>query len=178
MSQRWRKYSPEFRARALELLKSCSSVSGLARELGIRRKWLYKWRNQARAKPARAGGDAKSPVPVEAVREPENGALRQRVAGLEQQLVGRQTAEIDFFRGPRRNSWVSWQDNGTDCAPTGAAWRPVPIWRRASRAPCVRGPRAVTPIRPYGVTWNPANENDTNWLTRTAFPPESESVVS
>ena len=40
MSQKRRKYSPEFRARALELLKSCSSVSGLARELGNRRKWL------------------------------------------------------------------------------------------------------------------------------------------
>ena len=97
MSQRWRKYSPEFRARALELLKSCSSVSGLARELGIRRKWLYKWRNQARAKAGRTGGDAQSPAPVEAVREPESGALRQRVADLER-LVGRQTAEIDFFR--------------------------------------------------------------------------------
>ena len=97
MSQRWRKYSPEFRARALELLKSCSSVSGLARDLGIRRKWLYKWRNQARAKAARTDGDAKSPAPVEAVREPEKEALRQHVADLEG-LVGRQTAEIDFFR--------------------------------------------------------------------------------
>jgi transposase-like protein len=81
----------------LELLKSCSSVSGLARELGIRRKWLYKWRNQARAKPAATGGDAKSPAPAEAVRGPEKEALRQRVAELEG-LVGRQTAEIDFFR--------------------------------------------------------------------------------
>ncbi len=101
MSQRWRKYSPEFRARALELLKSCTNVSELARQLGIRRKWLYKWRNQARAKAARGGGDAQSPAPVAAVREPENGALRQRVADLER-LVGRQTAEIDFFRNALR----------------------------------------------------------------------------
>lgn len=101
MSQRWRKYSPEFRARALELLKSCSNVSELARELGIRRKWLYKWRNQARAKAARTDGDAKSRAPVEAVREPEKEALRQRVAELER-LVGRQTAEIDFFRSALR----------------------------------------------------------------------------
>jgi transposase-like protein len=83
------------------LLKSCSSVSGLARELGIRRKWLYKWRNQAGAKPARTGGDAKSRAPAEAVREPGNEALRQRVADLEG-LVGRQTAEIEFFRGALR----------------------------------------------------------------------------
>jgi transposase-like protein len=101
VSQKWRKYSPEFRARALELLKSCTSVTGLARELGIRRKWLYKWRNQARAKPAKAGGDAKSPALVETVREPENEALRQRIADLEG-LVGRQAAEIDFFKGALR----------------------------------------------------------------------------
>jgi transposase len=97
VSQGWRKYSPAFRARALKLLKSCSNVSELARQLGIRRKWLYKWRNEARAKPARSGGDAKFPAPAEAVREPEDGALRQRIADLEG-LVGRQTAEIDFFR--------------------------------------------------------------------------------
>ena len=101
MSQRWRKYSPAFRARALELLKSCSNVSELARELGIRRKWLYKWRNQARAKAARTDGDTKFPAPVEAVREPDNGALRQRLADLER-LAGRQTAEIDFFRNALR----------------------------------------------------------------------------
>ncbi len=97
MSQGWRKYSPAFRARALELLQSCSNVSELARDLGIRRKWLYKWRNEERAKPARSGGDAEFPAPAEAVREPEDGALRQRIADLEG-LVGRQTAEIDFFR--------------------------------------------------------------------------------
>ena len=101
MSQRWRKYSPAFRARALELLKSCSNVSELARDLGIRRKWLYKWRNQARAKAARTDGDTKFPAPVEAVREPEKEALRRRIADLEG-LVGRQTAEIDFFRSALR----------------------------------------------------------------------------
>lgn len=101
MSQRWRKYSPEFRARALELLKSCSNVSELARELGIRRKWLYKWRNQAQAKAGRTDAGAKSRAPAEAVREPGNGALRQRLADLER-LVGRQTAEIDFFRNALR----------------------------------------------------------------------------
>jgi transposase len=101
VSQGWRKYSPEFRARALELLKSCSNVSELARDLGIRRKWLYKWRNQARAKAARTDGDTKFPAPVEAVREPEKEALRRRIADLEG-LVGRQTAEIDFFRNALR----------------------------------------------------------------------------
>ena len=111
MSQRGRKYSPEFRARALERLKSCSSVSGLARELGVRRKWLYAWRDEARAAVARTDGDAQSPAPVEAVRDPEDEALRQRVADLER-LVGRQTAEIDFFRGVLRRVEERRQSSG------------------------------------------------------------------
>ena len=111
MSQRWRKYSPEFRARALERLKSCPSVSGLARELGVRRKWLYAWRNEARATIARAGGEAQAPPSGEAVRDPENEALRQRVADLER-LVGRQSAELDFFRGALRRVEERRQSSG------------------------------------------------------------------
>ena len=111
MSQRWRKHSPEFRARALELLKSCSSVTGLAKELGIRRKWLYEWRNQARATPARAAGGAELAAPVEAARDAESEALRQRVADLER-LVGRQAVEIDFFRGALRRVKERRQSSG------------------------------------------------------------------
>jgi transposase-like protein len=44
----WLKYSPEFRAQALERLKSCDNVSRLARELKIPRRWLYLWRDRAR----------------------------------------------------------------------------------------------------------------------------------
>jgi transposase-like protein len=54
MSQKWRKYSPEFRRDALE--KACANVTQLARELGIRRKWLCQWKTDA------AGGQAAAPV--------------------------------------------------------------------------------------------------------------------
>ena len=101
MSQKPRKYSLEFRARALELLKSCSSVSGLARELGIRRKWLYEWRKQAQAKAAGRDGGVVAPEPAEAAPDRESEALRERIAELER-LVGRQAAEIDFFRSALR----------------------------------------------------------------------------
>jgi transposase-like protein len=47
MSQKWRKYSPEFRRDALEKMKTCANVTRLARELGIRRKWLYEWKDDA-----------------------------------------------------------------------------------------------------------------------------------
>jgi transposase-like protein len=99
VSQKPRKYSLEFRARALELLKSCSSVSGLARELGIRRKWLYEWRNQAKA--AEASESPKVSAPAEPAPERESEAPRLRIAELER-LVGRQAAEIDFFKNALR----------------------------------------------------------------------------
>lgn len=96
----WLKYSPEFRAQALERLKSCDSVSGLARELKISRKWLYLWRERARATE-----DAQT------VEDRETERLRKRVAELEQ-LVGRQTAEIDFFKGALRRVEERRQNNG------------------------------------------------------------------
>ena len=96
----WLKYSPAFRAQALERLKSCDNVSGLARELGISRKWLYLWRDRARA-----AGDP------QIGRDREKERLRKRVADLEQ-LVGRQAAEIDFFKGALRRVEERRQNNG------------------------------------------------------------------
>src|SRR5215469_2733059 len=85
----WVKYSPEFRAQALERLKGCVNVSALARELGISRKWLYLWRDRkpVPADPRSKGGR-------------ERDRLRKRVADLEQ-LTGQQAAQIDFFKGAR-----------------------------------------------------------------------------
>jgi transposase-like protein len=42
-----RKYSEEFRQEVLARMKTCTNVTALARELGIRRKFLYKWRDEA-----------------------------------------------------------------------------------------------------------------------------------
>ena len=111
MPQKRQKYPPEFRQQALERLKTCHNVTALARELGIRRKWLYEWRNQARAAVANASGPAQSSVPVEAVREPERDALQQRIADLER-LVGQQAAEIDFFKGALRRVKERRQSSG------------------------------------------------------------------
>jgi transposase len=86
----WVKYSPEFRAQALERLKGCVNVSALARELGISRKWLYLWRDR---KPVPADPRSKG--------ERERDRLRKRVAELER-LTGQQAAQIDFFKGALR----------------------------------------------------------------------------
>jgi len=86
MSQKWRKYSPEFRRDALEKMKTCANVTQLARELGIRRKWLYQWKDEA------AGGGQLA-APAEA-----DSKAGRRVKDLEA-LVARQSLELDFFKG-------------------------------------------------------------------------------
>jgi hypothetical protein len=58
----------------------------LARELGIRRKWLYQWKDDM------AGGQPTT-LPVEADSKGE-----RRVKDLEA-LVARQSLELDFFKG-------------------------------------------------------------------------------
>jgi hypothetical protein len=74
----------------LERLESCDNVSALARELKISRKWLYLWRDRARqTDEGRTAADRK----IE--------RLRKRLDELEQ-LAGRQSAEIDFFKGALR----------------------------------------------------------------------------
>jgi transposase-like protein len=85
MSQKWRKYSPEFRRDAVEKMKTCANVTQLARELGIRRKWLYQWKDDA------AGGQAAPPAGADTKGE-------RKVKDLEA-LVARQSLELDFFKG-------------------------------------------------------------------------------
>jgi transposase len=99
VAQKWWKYSPEFRARALEMFRDCRNVSALARELGVRRKFLYQWRDQAAV--GEEAGRAARVQPAEVARDAERERLRRKVTELEQ-LAGRQAAELDFFKGALR----------------------------------------------------------------------------
>ncbi|MGE5646437.1 MAG: transposase [Acidobacteriota bacterium] len=98
----WLKYSPEFKAQALERLQGCSNVSALARELGIRRKWLYLWRDRARV-----------PADTRTAGQRESELLRKKVSELEQ-LVGQQAAQIDFFKGALRRVEERRPQNGAN----------------------------------------------------------------
>lgn len=99
MSQK--KYSDEFRAEAVRRLKDCANVTKLARELGIPRKWLYEWREAARA-----------PAKKVVVEDREKATLKQRIEELER-LVGRQSAELDFFKGALRRVEERRQKSGS-----------------------------------------------------------------
>lgn len=106
MSGKYERYSPEFKREALRRMESCRNVSALARELGIRRKYLYQWQEAFRRK-GEAGlksrpetAKAKPEAGVRRARDqavqPPNVDLKQRVAELERQL-GIKQMEIDFF---------------------------------------------------------------------------------
>lgn len=101
MSGKSVRYSVEFKREALRRLESCRNVSALARELGIRRKYLYQW--QAAVRQRGEQGLRSSPVKAP---QPEPGApalpapprdAPRRIAELER-LLGEKQLEVDFFR--------------------------------------------------------------------------------
>lgn len=125
MSTLARVFSRKFKLAALERMASGEDVSALARELGIRRKLLYAWRDRLRRKGPdglRGKGRPKkaaitSPAPV--ARLDEAAAPQARIAELERK-VGQQALELDFFRaalqqvgGPRRRRGVRGEPGST-----------------------------------------------------------------
>jgi transposase-like protein len=107
MSGKTGRYSQQFKLEALQRMETCRNVSALARELNIRRKFLYAWRAAFRAKgedglqarPVKAAGGVRKLEPElgkQAAATPNTLDLVQRVAHLERQLGVKQ--EIDFFK--------------------------------------------------------------------------------
>lgn len=92
-----RKYSPEFRRDALERMKTCANVSQLARDLGVRRKFLYLWKEQSEQVAVELQQSGKTASPTEPER-PAEEKLRRKVQSLEA-MVARQGLELDFFKG-------------------------------------------------------------------------------
>lgn len=104
MSEKYKTYSQEFKIAALKRMETCRNISALARELGIRRKFLYAWRDtlskkgEAGLKPSRGrprGPNAKT-VQENTPPQPE-ARLEKRVAELER-LLGAKQLEVDFFK--------------------------------------------------------------------------------
>lgn len=121
-----RRFSREFKLAALARMAAGENVSALCRELGIKRKYIYQWRERfrlggpaalrSRGRPTRAdiaamrGGaeleplvDAKGqPVPMPPPEPPDELVRsRERIAELERK-IGQQQVELDFFEGALR----------------------------------------------------------------------------
>ena len=102
-----REYLPEFKLAAVKRLLAGEGTSALARELGIRRKWLYVWKDrfllqgEAGLAARRTGRPRNDSRPVADAADPQPGrgellAARKRIAELERK-VGQQELELDFF---------------------------------------------------------------------------------
>ena len=113
-----RRFSREFKLAALARMEAGENVSALSRELGVRRKYLYQWRERfrlggpialrSRGRPTKAEAVAieagsSEALPVASVDMPpsappdELGRARRRIEELERK-VGQQQVELDFFQ--------------------------------------------------------------------------------
>ena len=107
-----RRLSREFKLAALARMAAGENVSALSRELGVRRKLLYQWRDTVRrggAEALRGVGRPRSgeqaavaaarprlPVPARVAVPDELARARQQIAELERK-IGQQALELDFF---------------------------------------------------------------------------------
>jgi transposase len=85
-----RKHTEEFRAMAVDRMRSSGNISILAKELGVRRALLYVWRDRLAAGPVKEAS-AGEPLPRQRLLERENADLKR--------LLAEKTLELDFFRG-------------------------------------------------------------------------------
>jgi transposase-like protein len=84
-----KRYSRKFQRNAVERMRTCESVTDLARELGVRPRCLYKWR--AKLDLLESGEES-------ARASTHEGSYRKQVARLKQ-LLAEKTLEVDFFKG-------------------------------------------------------------------------------
>jgi transposase len=100
MKKKPRSYSVDFKQEAVRRMAQATTIIGLAKELGIRRKLLYQWRDQLQAG-GRAGLERRRGRPPgsksQTVSPPVPSASDLRIAELER-LLGRKQLEVDFLK--------------------------------------------------------------------------------
>lgn len=102
MRKREKKYSLEFQQAAVERMKTCSNVAALARELQVRRKWLYAWRTKLDPEWADRALELAEPAAPELIQERQRvDELRERIRQLER-LAGQQALDLNFFKAALR----------------------------------------------------------------------------
>ena len=87
--RRVRQYTNEFTQMCVERMRHCDNIGALAKELGIHRRMLYRWRDQL--DPLEKG---EGPAPQSL----GEATLRKEVSRLKQALADK-TLELDFFKG-------------------------------------------------------------------------------
>jgi len=110
MSRKARVFSREMKLAALRRMLAGENVSALARELKLRRKLLYAWRDnfrrggpealRSRGRPRKsvsATSPEASASPAVVAAPDDLAKAKQRIATLERK-IGQQQVELDFFR--------------------------------------------------------------------------------
>ena len=100
--RRVREYTNEFRQMCVERMQQCDNIGALAKELGIHRRMLYRWRDQL--EPV-AKGEGSAPQSLGEAR------LRKEVSRLKQALADK-TLELDFFKGALQKVEARRQQSG------------------------------------------------------------------
>jgi transposase len=106
-----RRFSREFKLKALDRIRRGETIVALSREFGVHRQLIYKWKEAYRdgAAPAPVGRPTKAVALARRVAGGELSELeaaRRRVAELERK-VGQQELELDFFQQALRRIEVS-----------------------------------------------------------------------
>ena len=90
MKEKRRKFYPrKFQLLAVEHMRTCANVNDLAKELGVTRRCLYKWR---------AKFDLMGPGDESVRPHTHEASYRKQVRQL-QRLLAEKTLEVDFFKG-------------------------------------------------------------------------------
>jgi transposase-like protein len=88
------RYTPEFRHYAVERMRVAVKISALAKELGVPRVLLYRWRQRLDPQWRQSSDVGESFVPPDR----EKFSLQQQLRDAKQ-LLGEKTLEVDFFKG-------------------------------------------------------------------------------
>ncbi len=84
-----KRYSRKFQRMAVERMRTCEDVGELARELGVTRRCLYKWRTKLEM--VEPGEEASRPS--------THAASYRKEIQLLKRLLAEKTMEVDFSRG-------------------------------------------------------------------------------
>ena len=93
---KWRRHRVEFKRQAVERMKTCDNIEGLARELELQPKLLYTWKYQLEGRP-----EARHANYAENQEQRAETKLQQENQRLKVAL-GEKALEVDFFKGALR----------------------------------------------------------------------------
>ena len=99
-----RRYLEHFRQVAVERLRGCENIVALAKDLGVSRRQLYRWRDELDPEEPGLGKAAGGKSRVSTLRKEVNHLKR---------VLAEKTLEVDFFRGALQKVEARRQSNNS-----------------------------------------------------------------